>query len=108
MTRWMMKFEVEGSLGVEDAAGMGPDAVTGWCPGQSGGGGLDAFLRVIEEEVKPFVMTRYRVDPAKQIPVPWAGPHSRWFQCWTSVIGTATLEHLVAVGRSPSLTYIRP
>ncbi|MFC1539574.1 alpha/beta hydrolase, partial [Candidatus Latescibacterota bacterium] len=32
----------------------------------TGGGGLDAFLRVIEEEVKPFVMTRYRVDSAKQ------------------------------------------
>src|SRR5262245_51135485 len=35
-------------------------------PGRSGGGGLDAFLRVIEDEVKPFVAARYRVDPAKQ------------------------------------------
>ncbi len=30
-------------------------------------GGVDAFLRVIEEEVKPFVMARHRVDPSKQI-----------------------------------------
>src|ERR1022692_3097469 len=29
-------------------------------------GGGDAFLRVIEEEVKPFVMARYRIDAAKQ------------------------------------------
>ncbi len=34
--------------------------------GQRAGGG-DAFLRVIEEEVKPFVMARYRVDASKQI-----------------------------------------
>lgn len=32
---------------------------------QAGGG--DAFLRVIEGEVKPFVMARYRVDASKQI-----------------------------------------
>ncbi len=41
-----------------------PSPVVG--PTQTVGGGLDAFLRVIEEEVKPFVMTRYRVDSAKQ------------------------------------------
>jgi predicted alpha/beta superfamily hydrolase len=33
-------------------------------PGHYGGG--DAFLRVIEEEVKPFVAARYKVDPARQ------------------------------------------
>jgi predicted alpha/beta superfamily hydrolase len=31
------------------------------------GGGADAFFRVIEEELKPFVMGRHRVDPSKQI-----------------------------------------
>jgi hypothetical protein len=36
--------------------------VLGWF-----GGGGDAFLRVIEEELKPFVMARYRVDPSRQI-----------------------------------------
>ncbi len=41
-----------------------PSAVGG--PGQTGGGGGDTFLRVIEEEVKPFVMARYRVDSSKQ------------------------------------------
>lgn len=30
-------------------------------------GGADAFLRVIEEEVKPFVTMRHRVDRSKQI-----------------------------------------
>ncbi len=34
-------------------------------PGLSGGG--DAFLRVLEEEVKPFVAARYKIDPARQI-----------------------------------------
>ena len=29
-------------------------------------GGGDAFLRVLEEEVKPFVTARYRIDPARQ------------------------------------------
>ena len=33
--------------------------------GPSGGG--DAFVRVIEEEVKPFVMARYKVDSARQM-----------------------------------------
>jgi predicted alpha/beta superfamily hydrolase len=33
--------------------------------GQETGGG-DMFLRVIEEEVKPFVSARYRIDAAKQ------------------------------------------
>jgi predicted alpha/beta superfamily hydrolase len=32
-----------------------------------GSGGGDAFLRVLEEEVKPFVAERYKVDRAKQI-----------------------------------------
>ena len=30
-------------------------------------GGGDAFARVLEEEIKPFVMARYRIDPARQI-----------------------------------------
>ena len=30
-------------------------------------GGGDAFLRVLEEEIKPFIMAHYRVDAAKQI-----------------------------------------
>jgi predicted alpha/beta superfamily hydrolase len=30
-------------------------------------GGADAFLRVLEEEIKPFIRTRYRVDDARQI-----------------------------------------
>ena len=30
-------------------------------------GGGDAFVRVLEEEIKPFVMARYRIDPAHQI-----------------------------------------
>src|SRR5665213_1155825 len=34
-------------------------------PGKSGGG--DAFLRVLEEEVKPFVKARYNVDSTKEI-----------------------------------------
>ena len=34
-------------------------------PGLHGGG--DAFLRVLEEEVKPFVAARYKIDPARQI-----------------------------------------
>jgi predicted alpha/beta superfamily hydrolase len=33
--------------------------------GRNGGG--DAFLRVIEEEIKPFVRARYRVDERRQI-----------------------------------------
>ena len=35
-------------------------------PDAKGGGG-DTFLRVIEEELKPFVMARYRIDRTKQI-----------------------------------------
>ncbi len=31
----------------------------------NGSGGCDAFLRVIEEEVKPFVTARYAVDPSR-------------------------------------------
>ena len=34
-------------------------------PGVSGGG--DAFLRVLEEEIRPFVAARYKIDPACQI-----------------------------------------
>jgi predicted alpha/beta superfamily hydrolase len=34
-------------------------------PGAKTGGG-DVFLRVIEEEIKPFVSARYKVDPTKQ------------------------------------------
>lgn len=34
-------------------------------PGHYGGG--DAFLRVLEEEIKPFVEARYEVDTARQI-----------------------------------------
>ena len=30
-------------------------------------GGGEAFIRVLEDEVKPFVMAHYRVDPAQQI-----------------------------------------
>lgn len=30
-------------------------------------GGGDAFLRVLEEEIKPFIRARYRVDDARQI-----------------------------------------
>jgi hypothetical protein len=33
--------------------------------GKNGGG--DAFLRVIDEEVKPFLATRYKIDRSKQI-----------------------------------------
>lgn len=35
-------------------------------PGMSAAGGGDAFLRVIEDEIKPFVMFRYRVDRNRQ------------------------------------------
>lgn len=31
----------------------------------NGSGGCDAFLRVIEEEIKPFIAGRYAVDPAR-------------------------------------------
>jgi predicted alpha/beta superfamily hydrolase len=41
-----------------------PAPAHGGPPGQYGGG--DAFLRVVEEEVKPFVAARYKVDPARQ------------------------------------------
>jgi predicted alpha/beta superfamily hydrolase len=34
-------------------------------PGQSGGG--DIYLRVLEEEIRPFINAHYAVDPAKQI-----------------------------------------
>jgi predicted alpha/beta superfamily hydrolase len=34
-------------------------------PGLHGGG--DAFLRVIEEEIKPFIATRHVVDPTRQV-----------------------------------------
>jgi predicted alpha/beta superfamily hydrolase len=34
--------------------------------GERSGGGV-AFLRVIEEEVKPFLMSKYKIDPTKQI-----------------------------------------
>ncbi|MBL9186877.1 MAG: alpha/beta hydrolase [Opitutaceae bacterium] len=33
----------------------------------NGSGGCDAFLRIIEEEIKPFVASRYAVDPARYI-----------------------------------------
>ena len=37
-------------------------------PGRTGVyGGGDAFLRVLEEEVKPFVAARYKIDHARQI-----------------------------------------
>ncbi len=44
--------------------------LTPWSPagapaGQYGGG--DAMLRVLEEEIRPFVSARYPVDPARQI-----------------------------------------
>jgi predicted alpha/beta superfamily hydrolase len=35
-------------------------------PGITTAGGGDAFLRVIEEEIKPFVMSRYRIDRNRQ------------------------------------------
>jgi len=35
-------------------------------PGISSSGGGDAFLRVIEDEIKPFVMSRYNVDRTRQ------------------------------------------
>jgi uncharacterized protein len=52
------------ALDMTPSAVKGNDLFTrlGW---KSGGG--DAFLRVLEEEVKPFVSTRYRVDSTKQI-----------------------------------------
>lgn len=31
----------------------------------NGSGGCDSFLRIIEEEIKPFVASRYAVDPAR-------------------------------------------
>ena len=34
-------------------------------PGQSGGG--DVYLRVLEEEIRPFINAHYAVDPARQI-----------------------------------------
>ncbi len=42
-----------------------PASVASSTPGQYGGG--DAFLRVLEEEIRPFVNARYAVDPARQI-----------------------------------------
>ena len=30
-------------------------------------GGADAFVRVLEEEIRPFIMSRYNVDPAHQV-----------------------------------------
>jgi len=48
---------------------MTPFAVKGaptpGLPGKSGGG--DAFLRVLEEEVKPFVKARYNVDSTREV-----------------------------------------
>ncbi len=29
-------------------------------------GGADAFLRVVEEEIKPFINARFKIDPARQ------------------------------------------
>lgn len=40
-------------------------------------GGGDAFFRVIEEEVKPFVMARYHVDRTKQTIYGHSGACSR-------------------------------
>jgi uncharacterized protein len=46
---------------------MTPSALRTPRPGVPSSGGGDAFLRVIEEEIKPFVMTRYSVDRNRQI-----------------------------------------
>jgi len=43
-----------------------PSVSRGPVPGISASGGRDAFLRVIEEEIKPFVMSRYPVDRNRQ------------------------------------------
>jgi len=42
-----------------------PWPMPGSKPGQNGGG--DAYLRVLEEEIRPFVNAHYAVDPARQI-----------------------------------------
>lgn len=45
---------------------MTPSVSRQLVPGLSSSGGGDAFLRVIEEEIKPFVMSRYSVDRSRQ------------------------------------------
>jgi len=42
-----------------------PWSAPGAKPGQSGGG--DVYLRVLEEEIRPFINAHYAVDPARQI-----------------------------------------
>ena len=42
-----------------------PWSMPGSKPGQNGGG--DVYLRVLEEEIRPFINAHYAVDPARQV-----------------------------------------